>query len=510
MRVTLVRCPTLIDPSASTSPITPPLGLAYLHAVVATFTDDIVIIDSIGNAPTIRPIPSKEFTHTMLLGQTDEEIACEVPQSTQIILFSCMFSQDWPYARKIIGSLRARAKDAVIIGGGEHFTAAPRFSLRSAPELDLLVLGEGEATLSEILTRFKNSESLENIPNTLSQRAEYTPTRDEVTVRKSRIKDLDKITRPLWDKFPLQKYFDGSHTFGVNLGRRTMPIMASRGCPYRCTFCSSPDMWSTSWHVRRPEDVIAEIRHYQEHYGANNFDFYDLTAIVKRRWIISFCEQIIGSGLDITWQLPSGTRSEAIDEEVASLLYQSGCRNLSYAPESGSPRVLSLIKKRIDVNNMLTSMKACVTSGLSVKANLMCGFPGETHTDLWKSYIFALRAAVVGIDDISVNQFSPYPGSELFRLLIAQGQIKLDEQYFRQLSYYSSMTKSTSYSEYISPRMILFFKYFLTMSFYTVHFLARPKNIPRVWQNVREGKETTRLEKTLIAYLARRRTPVNS
>ena len=80
-------------------------------------------------------------------------------------------------------------------------------------------------------------------------------------------------------------------------------------------------------------------------YGAENFDFYDLTAIVKKSWIVDFCRKIEERGLSFTWRLPSGTRTEAIDGEVASLLYRSGCRNMSYSPEGGSPAVLRRIKE---------------------------------------------------------------------------------------------------------------------------------------------------------------------
>ena len=81
-----------------------------------------------------------------------------------------------------------------------------------------------------------------------------------------------------------------------------------------------------------PEKVLDEIQAYQERYGATNFDFYDLTAIVKRSWIIEFTQLILERKMKFTWQLPSGTRSEAIDDEVSRLLYESGCRNMSYAP----------------------------------------------------------------------------------------------------------------------------------------------------------------------------------
>ena len=111
------------------------------------------------------------------------------------------------------------------------------------------------------------------------------------------------------------KYIDGGFTYGVNLGR-SMPILATRGCPYQCTFCSSPAMWTTRYYVRDVADVVDEIASYVERYAATNVDFYDLTAIIKRDWILAFCAELERRGLDITYQLPTGTRSEALDEEV--------------------------------------------------------------------------------------------------------------------------------------------------------------------------------------------------
>ena len=154
---------------------------------------------------------------------------------------------------------------------------------------------------------------------------------------------------------------------GVDRGR-SMPMLATRGCPYQCTFCSSPLMWTTRWTARAPLEVVREMQHYIEKYHVDNFDFYDLTAIVHKSWILEFCELLLERGLKITYQLPSGTRSEAIDGEVAKLLFRSGCRNMTYAPESGSPRVLTFIKKRVKVSNMLDSMRACVREKLNIKA----------------------------------------------------------------------------------------------------------------------------------------------
>ncbi len=157
-----------------------------------------------------------------------------------------------------------------------------------------------------------------------------------------------------------------------------MPMLATRGCPYECTFCSNPEMWTTRWIARNPTKVLDEMQLYQERYGATNFDFYDLTAIVKRSWIIEFTQMILDRKMQFTWQLPSGTRSEAIDGEVSRLLYESGCRNMSYAPESGSPEVLKRIKKVVKLDRLEKSVRGAVNSKLNVKLNIIMGFPNES------------------------------------------------------------------------------------------------------------------------------------
>src|SRR5262249_49241749 len=148
---------------------------------------------------------------------------------------------------------------------------------------------------------------------------------------------------------------------------------------------------------------------------------------------MEFCEKIEQRRLKFTWQLPSGTRSEAIDEEVAPLLYKSGCRNLSYAPESGSPSVLQRIKKRIHLPKLLNSLRASVASGINVKVNLIIGFPGETLREIAETFRFTVKLAIAGAHDLSIWVFSPYPGSELFDQLREQGTIRMDNAYYDDL-----------------------------------------------------------------------------
>jgi anaerobic magnesium-protoporphyrin IX monomethyl ester cyclase len=500
MKVSLVRIPTIIDVSASTAPVCPPIGLAYLKAIVKLFTNDIQVIDSVGNFPKTRTVLSGEISVT-LLGQTKEEIANLLSKNIDIILVSCMFSQDWDYAKQVLREIRLKCPESLIIAGGEHITALPVYSMESAPEIDACVLGEGERTLESLFKCLQdNGHIIKDLPGVCIRGGNGDIIKNG---KQPRIKDLAEPPWPDWEGFPLENYFKEGHGFGVSFGGRTMPIIASRGCPYECTFCSNPLMWTTLWNVRDPVDVYNEMKLYVDKYKITNFDFYDLTAIVKKKWIVSFCKILIENKLNITWQLPSGTRSEAIDAEVAALLNKSGCRNLSYAPESGSPEILDLIKKKMSLDNMLKSMRSCVSEGLSIKVNIICGFPKERWKHLIETLKFIVQVAWVGCYDMSINQFSPYPGSELFEDLRKENKVKLDEQYFIGLSYYSSMTHAQSYSDYLSSRDILSYKLIGTASFYVVSFMRRPWRLFQTFSNVYSNTDTTRLEKTLIGYLER-------
>jgi radical SAM superfamily enzyme YgiQ (UPF0313 family) len=325
------------------------------------------------------------------------------------------------------------------------------------------------------------------------------------TQSRRRLRELRVIPRPAWDLTPIANYLDAGVMTGVNLGR-SMPMLASRGCPYRCTFCSNPQMWGTLWRVRDPREVFDEMCDYADRYGAANFDFYDLTAIVRRDWIVAFCRLIIASGRKFTWQLPSGTRSEAIDEEVTRLLYESGCRYVNYAPESGSDEILERIKKRISKDKMLQSMRWAVHAGIKVKANFILGFPGERLRHTLETYRFILSMSLVGIHDISVFPFSPYPGSELFEFVRQRGDVALDEEYFLSLSQYTDPRYTKSYCENLSALTLRLLCLVAMGLFYLVSYLRRPARFVQLVRNVffkQEGK--TKLESALVRVIKKRR-----
>ncbi|MEX2273408.1 MAG: radical SAM protein [Vicinamibacterales bacterium] len=490
--VTILRPPLLVPTWSDSGPLTPPIGPAYIAASLIQAGHEVRIVDGVGENPF--QITSLFNDTVMAIGLKSEEIVERIKPDTQLIGVSCMFSQDWPEIRRLVGLARTRFPGVPIVMGGEHITAVPDFTLTSTPEVDACVIGEGEETIVDLVNAFEEGRSWDTIPGLVVRDGNGGV---RATGPRSRIRSIDDIPWPAWHLVPVGAYLDNGFSFGVDRGR-SMPILATRGCPYECTFCSNPEMWTTRWYARDVNNVLDEIQAYQDKYGATNFDFYDLTAIVKRSWILQFTNAILERKMTFTWQLPSGTRSEAIDDEVSRMLYESGCRNMSYAPESGSPAVLKRIKKVVKLDRLEHSVRGAVRNGLNVKLNIIMGFPGETRSELGETVRFLARMGRSGVQDMSISLFSPYPGSQLYKELRASGRIpELSDDYFLSLGAYKDFSQSVSYTEGLSPKVLNRYRIMGFLTFYGTQYAMRPWRAVKLVSNLIQHKQESRLDKSL-------------
>lgn len=489
MQICLIKPPILHKGTSFALMPTPPLGLAYIAGTIEQITSEIQVIDASAFSAQKKELFSGEV---YLFGLNKLEVTNRIKGNPQIICISLMFTNNWLHDRELLKEIKNSFPNAILIAGGEHATAAPELCLKQSP-LDYVVLGEGEEIIFDLVESiYKNREPKEISGIAFRQNETIVQTQ-----RKKRIKNIEELAWPAWHFFPLDSYFAHKMSHGVYKGK-TLPVMATRGCPYECTFCSSPLMWGRNYYMRSPKDFVDELEYLNKTYQVVNFDLFDLTAIIVKDWIIQTCNEIIKRKLNITFQLPSGTRAEAIDYEVAVALKTAGCSNITYAPESGSARVLKEIKKKVELNKMLFSIKQSSKAGINIHLNMIIGFPNDTHKDILQTLWFLIKCSWFGANDMAMAVFTPYPGSEMFRELNQKGKLDLfDDQTLIEIIESYDLWPSKVYSLKVNPFFIKLYVLLSLITFYSSNYLFRPFRFFRTMRNLLFNKHESRLEQIL-------------
>ena len=487
--VCLIRPPvvTLPDSLATHGP-TPPIGLAYVAATLRSAGHDVVVIDAPGEAILDERDIETPVGPLTAIGLSETEIVARIPPEAAIIGVTLMFMHEWPTVRALLARIRNHHPDAKIVLGGETPTAFWTWMFGQTDAIDAVVLGEGEQTMVELARRIACDEPIVDMQGVVAPDADGVPRSGGLPTRN---RSLGSIPVPAWDLLPIDRYWDHPY-FGVDRGR-SMPVMATRGCPYKCSFCSSPQMWTTRYVTRDPKDVVDEIESHVELYGVRNINFCDLTAITKRRWTLDFCDELDARGLAITWQLPVGTRAEALDAEVLQRMHDTGCRNITYAPESGSKRMLEVYDKKVDLDHILSSIRHASQIGLRTHTNIIVGHPAERWADVGSSLRFLLRAAIAGCDDAAVIIFCPYPGSADFDRLVEHQLLEVDET-----ACYLALTRSSSlaasFNDQLSARTLRWLQLSMMGVFYGVTVICQPTRLLQFVRMLLGGRELTYLD----------------
>jgi radical SAM superfamily enzyme YgiQ (UPF0313 family) len=504
MKITLVQPPGLMAVDNYSTITQPPLGIAYLAAYARQHGHEVSVVDAVGEGVTrIRPWPKRE--KRMFQGLSFPEIVARVPADTEVLGVSCMFTHAWPMVRELILELARAFPQARLIAGGEHVTSMHATVMAETP-VEACVLGEGELTFIELLNAMKGGADLSAVPGLALRGPDGRAVK---TAKRARIADPDALPWPAWDLLDPMAYLEGESFMGPQAGR-SIPMLATRGCPFRCTFCSSPQMWTQVWKARDPKKVADEMEHYMKAYGANDFQFQDLTAIVRKDWIISFCRELINRGLGITWSLPVGTRSEAIDGEVPALLIASGCHHVTYAPESGSEEILKSIEKKVHLDHLERSALDSLAAGMKVCLFLIIGFPQESLEDIKKTLRFIRRMARIGVHEVAVSTFVPLPGTQLFDETGKIVPIVVDDEYCHWMAAATSLWTVRSWNPRFSDRRLLWLKFCAFFQFYALSYLHHPGRLWRLLANALRGRQETKVDRVLHEFSVKLRASTKS
>lgn len=480
---------------------TPSLGLAYIAGALKNdLSLKVESLDAVGEKLESYSSFGCDELGLMVNGLSIPEIISRISPETDLIAVSLMFSNEWIHHRLLIAALIKNFPQAKIVLGGEHANADYEFILKEFPQIFACVRGEGEETIQALIKAIR-----ENTPRGEILGIAYCDVDKEIVVtpKRKRIHSLASIAWPDWSGVPLERYLDHGLGYNSPMGKRAMPMLASRGCPYQCTFCSSAGMWGTNWFPRDIDDLVAEIKYYVERYQIDHIDFHDLTAVINKKWTIEFCDRLKKENLGLTWALPAGTRSEALDLEVLTALFESGCRRMIYAPESGSQETLKRIKKRVNLPKMYASIKAALGIGHLVKVHIIMGLPEQTKKEVLQNFLFMAKLAVIGVHDVSCFGYSPYPGTENYTQLVQNKKLNRNEEEYEKVistNVYNCVKEMRSWSNHIPHSWMIFITIGGSAYFYLLQFMFRPYRIFGALANIFQNRAQTTLELTLYSF----------
>lgn len=314
-------------------------------------------------------------------------------------------------AAQLVKRIKLINKDTIIIVGGSHISATPRETMERFSGFDVGVIGEGEATIVELLRALENSEDLKQVEGII-----YRAKKDEkegaqifLNAPREAIEDLDQLPFPAYDL--LEGFPKAFHPPPFKMARfPAASIVTSRGCPNRCIFCDR-SVFGTRCRAFSSEYIITWIKELVRKYGIKELLIEDDTFVLFKSRLIEICEGILREGLDLSWSCLG--RVDMVTPEILKLMHKAGCWEIGYGIESGVQDILDLEQKRIDLAQVEQSVAWTKEAGILTKGFFMMGHPLENEETMRKTINFAKK---IPLDDISVMMLTPFPGSELYNM----------------------------------------------------------------------------------------------
>jgi len=477
----------------------PPLNIAYLATISEQVGVDYDVIDGLEGSDSK---PFEPYPQYYIQGVFIENIISQIKEKTDVIALTSMFTSEWLIVREILKYINEKFPHKLVILGGEHASADARQILRFEPAVDAVFRGESETSFEKFLSTFKGIEDFKEVPGVMYK---YSEGIIKENPKAPRLTNIDEI-KPSWKKINVDYYLDNKLSYS-ELGNRAMPVISSRGCPYQCTFCSNDQMWGTRYVTKSVDRVIDELRYYIEEYKVEHFDFIDLATSVNKKWFRELLLRMISDLPKFSWEMTVGTRSEILDEEILNLLYQSGMRVITYAPETGSVSMAKKIKKRINHEKMYQSMKYALKAGLRVKTNIVIGFPGEGPLELLATLAMSAKLAVIGIKGVTVAAYQPFLGTELSKDLYSEKTYKEYNKRVLRLTAKEGPSVFNISKLFSDPRnqFYYFISNIMMVSSFFINCACNPLRILSSIKNIKEGKPIGAVENVTFSLFKKMR-----
>lgn len=356
----------------------PPLGLAFLAAALENAGHKVQMLDLV-----VYPYTKKHLARTL---KTFD------PQFVGTTAVTMNFN----HAARVIRDVKALAPDILTVMGGPHVTFCARETLEACPEIDFIVLGEGEEILVELVKAYQNNSPWSDIKGLAYQ----DRGRPVLTAPKDPIQDIDGLPEPARHLIPLGRY----RALGLPISMTT-----SRGCPFRCIFCVGRKMVGAKVRYRNPQKVVDELA-YLGTLGFHQINIADDLFTASKKHCLAVCDEIIRRQLNIQWT--SFARVDTVSRPVLERMKQAGCNAVSFGVETGSPEILTTIKKGITLDQVIHAVTICNDVGITPQASFILGLPGETIHTLQQTVAFAEQLKSMGVLH-GYHLLAPFPGTDV-------------------------------------------------------------------------------------------------
>ncbi len=331
-------------------------------------------------------------------------------------------SLTYKYALQALETCKSVDKNIVTVMGGPHPTIYPDIIMTN-DFVDFLFRGESELSFPKFLDQLDGGRNFAAIKG-LVYRKDGAIVKNELEA----VEDIDKIRIPDYAALKLNEYIEGGYNYGGYYGR-TAPIWITRGCPYKCQFCSAPLINGRKIRAHSFEYMVEWLEHLYHEFNIRQFSIVDDNFTYYKEYAKDFCRGIIELKEkkhfkeQIYFTSPNGIRIERVDEELMRLMKRAGWDGVTVAPESGSPDVLKRMKKGLNPDIVPGVVKMIKSVGLNVRGFFMVGYPGETKKDLEETIRLIRKCK---FDSLVIGRFIPLPGTPVFDDLVQRGEISPD------------------------------------------------------------------------------------
>jgi anaerobic magnesium-protoporphyrin IX monomethyl ester cyclase len=363
----------------------PPLGTMYAASWLREHGYEVALFDAM--------LAGSEEEWAIALDQHQPQYAVLYEDNFNYLSKMCLLRMR-EAAFKMIAMAKERGCTVILCGAD----ATDHYMDYLAHGADYCLLGEGEETLIELLSRLSAGQDAANIIGVATQLSSHISRRPDMT-------DLDKLPFPAWDLVDVEKY---RNIWMERHGYFSMNVVTTRGCPYHCNWCAKP-IWGQRYNSRSPENVAAEIKWLKETYAPDHIWFADDILGLKPKWIERFAKLLKEANAVIPFKCLQ--RADLINEKTAAALAAAGCKTVWLGAESGSQKILDAMDKGDTVADIYRAAQLLHVQGMEVGFFLQFGYPGETWQDVQKTLKMVRDCSP---DDIGISVSYPLPGTKFF------------------------------------------------------------------------------------------------